>query len=135
MRDICPRHSDVDVLKPATAAASQFGARDRVTLLLRSVFTRQPLATALSCYAGEFEKFQSPHWRCICILADYTNPGCHRVESIARLYGESGPRSGSRGTMTSLPGIEHSIHRDANILRPNFATSIVNCRGKSGNSL
>jgi len=83
---------------------------------------------ALSCYAGKFEQFQSPYWRYICIPADYTNPGCHRVESIVRLYGESRPRSRSRGTMASLPGIEHSIHRDANISRPNFVTSIVNCR-------
>jgi len=106
MRGICPRHSGVDVLKPTTAAASQFGARD-------VAFTKRIYeATALSYYAGKFEQFQSPHWRCICIPADYTNPGCHRVESIVRLCGESRPRSGSRGTTASLPGIEHSVHRD-----------------------
>jgi len=59
MRGICSRHSDVDVLKPATAAASQFGARDRVTLLLRSVFTRhrsQPRYRAMPANSNSFNR-------------------------------------------------------------------------------
>lgn len=44
------------------------------------------------------ESFNCAVRRCICIPADYMNP---TVRGVPRLYGESGPRSGSRGTLST----------------------------------